>query len=58
MRIFGGVLPFIGFRLIDVDRDGNPCGCIVEEHWKADAFAVEWFGSGAILFIGKVHPNV
>lgn len=57
MRLFGDVLPFIGFRKITVDSEGTPCGCIVEEHWDADAFEVEWFGHGMILFIGTVYPH-
>lgn len=55
MRIFGGILPFIGWRTTYVDRHGEPCDCINELHWKADSFEVEWLGHGMILFIGKVH---
>lgn len=55
MRLFGDLLPFIGWRAINVDNEGMPC----EEpgHWKADALEIEWFGSGAILYIGKVYHN-
>lgn len=53
MRIFGGILPFIGWRTITIDADGEPCDCIVEEHWKSDALEIEWLGVGAVLYVGK-----
>jgi hypothetical protein len=53
MRIFGGILPFIGWRVVNVDNDGYPTDG--RGHFKADAFQIEWFGFGAILFIGKVY---
>lgn len=55
MRIFGGILPFICWRWIDVDNDGMPCD--EQSHWFADALEVEWLGFGAVLYVGKVHPK-
>lgn len=52
MRIFGGPLPFVGWRVINVDNDGEPCDGL--SHFQADAFQVEWFGAGVCLYIGKV----
>lgn len=52
---FGGILPFIGWRVVNVDNDGHPC----EEpgHWEADSFEVEWFGAGIVLVVGEVRPR-
>ena len=54
MRIFGGILPFFGWRVVSVDNDGTPCE--EQSHWKADALEIEWFGIGAIVYIGNVYP--
>lgn len=54
MRLFGGVIPFFGWREVFVDDDGEPCDGPSE--WIADALEVEWLGRGAVLFIGKVQP--
>lgn len=48
------MLPFIGWRSIYVDNDGYPSEAL--SHWKADAFEIEWFGFGMVLFIGKIYP--
>ena len=53
MRLFGDILPFFGWRVINVDNDGHPCEG--PSHWKADALEAEWFGVGATVFIGKVY---
>lgn len=54
MRIFGGLLPFIGWRVIYVDNDGYPTEGT--SHFKADVFEVEWFNRGVSLYVGKVYP--
>lgn len=52
MRIFGGILPFIGWRTIEVDSDGEPTegGSL-----KADVLEVAWLDRGAVLYVGKVY---
>jgi hypothetical protein len=55
MKIIGGILPFIGWRVVNVDNDGFPTESA--SHFKAESLEVEWFGHGAILFIGKVYPQ-
>lgn len=52
MRIFGGILPFIGWRTIEVDSDGEPTD---GGHLKADVLEAEWLGHGAVLYVGKVY---
>ena len=54
MKLFGGILPFIGWRVVNVDNDGYPTESAA--HFKADVLEVEWLGRGLILFIGKVYP--
>ena len=53
MRLFGGILPFIGWRIGYVDNEGFPSEGVT--HWKADLFEIEWLGRGAVLFVGKVY---
>lgn len=55
MRLFGDLLPFVGWRYIDVDNDGQPCE--ERSHWFAEAFEVEWFGHGAIPLHRKGVPE-
>lgn len=51
MRIVGGILPWIGFRVVTADDDGEPCDSDEPGQWKADALEIEWFGVGAILYM-------
>lgn len=53
MRIFGGILPFIGWREVFVDEDGEPSDG--PNDYIADALEVEWFGFGAVVYIGNVR---
>jgi hypothetical protein len=55
LKLLGGILPFIGWSCVNVDNDGEPCDD--KSHLVADAFQVEWFGYGAVLYIGKVYPR-
>ena len=54
MRLFGGILPFIGWRETFVNADGEPC-CGPSD-WYADCIEVEWFGTGAVVYVGTVKP--
>lgn len=54
MRLFGGILPFIGWRQVWVDNDGSPC--CGPAHFYADVLEWEWFGHGAVFYVGKVYP--
>ena len=55
MRLFGDILPFIGWRVVGVDNEGMPS----EEapRWEADSFEVEWFGIGMVLFVGNARAK-
>lgn len=58
MKIFGGLLPFIGFRTWRVDNDGFPIlKYEIARHskWEADFFMIEWFFRGWILFSTEVR---
>jgi hypothetical protein len=54
MKIFGGILPFIGFRTISAEEAAElellPAG----RRWST--FQVEWFGFG-IVIAGKPLPG-
>lgn len=52
---FGGWLPFIGFRWVDIDSNGMPTE--VRTGWQASAFMVEWFGHGFVLFTTNVRQS-
>lgn len=56
MKLFGGILPFIGWRHMYLDYDSQPCEkeCA---RWFADVFEIEWFGCGVALYMGKVYPH-
>ncbi len=54
MRIFGGILPFFGWRVINVYSDGEPCD-EGNSLWAANALEVEWLNRGAIIFIGRIY---
>lgn len=55
MRLFGGILPFIGYRVLDDDSrrelglerlDGE------NSYWQT--FEVEWFDRGVLIFAKPV----
>lgn len=52
---WGGIVPWIGWCWIDVDKDGEPCE--EQSQWFADALEVEWLGMGVVLYIGGVYPK-
>lgn len=47
--MFGGYIPFIGFRLEYIDEDGYPTH--EKTQWKADVFQIEWLGHSVLLFV-------
>lgn len=46
MRIFGGILPYIGFRTIEVDEDLRRELDLPAEMKTANQFCVEWLNLG------------
>jgi hypothetical protein len=52
--IFGVILPFIGFRAMDVDEEGNPVSTAGNSPYEADAFMLAWLGH--IYVVGIQHP--
>jgi hypothetical protein len=48
MKIFGNILPFIGFQIMDTDSEGNLTD-VQHAHWESDFFCVEWLGCGLAL---------
>lgn len=54
MKIFGGVIPFIGWRVIWLDADGEPTEG--PGTFKADALEVEWLGVGCVLYVANARP--
>lgn len=57
MKIFGNILPFIGFRTFSLFSDGHPdvCGILKNPEYESDCFMFEWFGHGVILFTTSVR---
>lgn len=56
MRIFGNILPFIGFRRI-AEQDRRELGLepLVgrNSYWRS--FEIEWLNVGMILYVQAVH---
>lgn len=50
MRLFGGLIPFFGFREHWVNNIGQRC--TGRSHWKADLLVFEWLGFGWVLATG------
>lgn len=46
MRLFGGILPFIGFREEPVDPDLRAFFDLPEDQETITTFQVEWFNCG------------
>ena len=55
MRIFGTILPFLGFREFRVDNAGERCAG--RSHWKADLLVLEWLGFGWVLARSGIRPG-
>lgn len=56
MRIFGNILPFIGFRRIaEQDRRELGLDTLVgsNSYWRS--FEIEWLNVGMILYVQAVH---
>ena len=65
MKIFGDILPFLGFRTYAITDNGYP---IPDEEmtevykaedfpWISDCLVFEWFGWVVILFTTKIVRN-
>lgn len=50
-------LPFLGFRMFDVDNDGE-ITTIYAAQYEADFLVFEWLGEGFALFSGPRRPKV
>lgn len=50
MKLFGDILPFIGFDTLDVAKDGHPIDEHPYNHYEADCFVISWLGVGIVLF--------
>jgi hypothetical protein len=48
MKIFGGILPFLGLRTFPVTRNGDITD-IPYAPYEADCLVAEWFGEGIQL---------
>jgi hypothetical protein len=48
MRIFGGILPFLGLRTFPVTRDGDITD-VQNANYEADCLVAEWLGEGIQL---------
>jgi hypothetical protein len=60
MRIWGGILPFIGFKKFYVDERGFPllneeANPIPVSPWWSDVFTIEWLGRGILLFTTRIR---
>jgi hypothetical protein len=56
MKIFGNILPFIGFITLPMDNEGAPTS-IANAHFEADCFVLEWFNEGIVLFGGDLRAR-
>lgn len=57
MQLFGYALPFLGFRKICIDWDGEPRFDVEYSGFESDALICQWFGVGFILYIGKIRKS-
>lgn len=57
MRLFGGILPFIGFRDEPVDDDMRSFFDLPEDQQTISTFQVEWFNCGFSLVCGRPCPK-
>jgi hypothetical protein len=55
MRIFGGWLPFIGFRTFPVDGTGELVFDGGEATRYSSCFCLEWLESGFIISVGVIE---
>lgn len=61
MRIFGGVLPFIGFRPLPITWDGDIAHngeTFYYTGFCADVFCLVWLGCWLVLYRGKIRIDV
>ena len=49
MRIWGGLLPFVGFREEEIDDHMRKFFDIPAELTHVDTFQIEWLGYGIVL---------
>jgi hypothetical protein len=57
MKLWGGYLPFIGFREEPVDEHTRQFFNFPDEVTHMNTFQVEWFGCGVILCLRAVDPD-
>jgi hypothetical protein len=48
MRIFGGILPFLGLRTLPVDNEGGVTD-VPHANYEAECLVFEWFDEGVQL---------
>jgi hypothetical protein len=54
MKIFGGILPFVGFREEEVDDQMRRFFDFPEEITRINTFQIEWFWHAVVICIGPV----
>jgi hypothetical protein len=54
MRIFGGILPFLGLRTLPVDNEGNITD-VRNPHYEAECLVAEWFDEGIQLAVYDIR---
>ena len=57
MKIFGGVLPFIGYRVEEVDDQMRRFFDFDEEVTHINTFQLEWFWHGIIVCLSPVESG-
>lgn len=57
MKIFGGILPFVGWRTEEVDADLRRFFDYGQDVTHVNTFQLEWFGYGLIFCLGPVEPG-
>jgi hypothetical protein len=48
MKIFGGIIPFLGLRVYPVTLDGDITD-VANANYEADCLVIEWFNEGIQL---------
>lgn len=56
MRIFGDILPFLGFRRLNAEQSMEIGLDEPSKGFEWETFEVEWFGIGLVIF-GKEVPQ-